>query len=237
MEDVVLHIQPVINCIDNSIYCAEVLIREYKGITNIKDIFDYLDNNNVHKEFDLSVLEHTLQIINDIKPYYPISVNICPKTLENEIICYEIINLVEQYEISTKQIIFEINEFTDFDSHVVNTNILKLHQYGYKLAVDDFGKGRTTMLVLAGNRFDIIKIDKDFTTEEEWEEKRRLLKFFCQMEHFNFETIIEGVETPKKLQEIQGLGFKNIQGYVFQRPVEINEFINKTNPITKSEAG
>ena len=92
------------------------------------------------------------------------------------------------------------------------------------------------MLVLAGNRFDIIKIDKDFTTEEEWEEKRRLLKFFCQMEHFNFETIIEGVETPKKLQEIQELGFKNIQGYVFQRPVEINEFINKTNPITKSEA-
>lgn len=243
MEDVVLHIQPVINCVDNSIYCAEVLIRGYKGITNIKDIFSYLDNNQEHKQFDLSVLEHALKIIKKTVPHYPVSVNICPETLEDKEICYNIINLVEKYEISTRQIIFEINEFTDFDSYVVNDNISKLHQYGYKLAIDDFGKGRTTMLVLTGNRFDIIKIDKDFTTEEEWEEKRRLLKFFCQMEQsINFDTIIEGVETPKKLQEIQELGFKNIQGYIFQKPIDINEFINKTkivefNKMEKAKVG
>ena len=75
---------------------------------------------------------------------------------------------------------------------------------------------------------DVVKIDKSFTDRINLKEQRN---FVSQMGNFihsaKEEVIFEGIETEEQLQFLRGCGFLYGQGYLFDRPIPLEEFERK----------
>ena len=227
-----LYVQPAYNYKSKKIEYAEVLIREYKGIDSVEHILNFVESVGIEKQFDIDVLEETLNIINKYpKLEYPLGVNLCPGTLKIKNVANEIISIIEENNINGTEIIIEINERTDFKSREVRANINKLKSYGIRIALDDFGVDGANFYSLLNCNIDILKVDKAFieSTRAEYEESqfkilRRLLDI-CN--DFNLKHIVEGIETNKQLRSITNIGYEVVQGYLYERPVPLAEFIEK----------
>jgi EAL domain-containing protein (putative c-di-GMP-specific phosphodiesterase class I) len=215
-----LFIQPVYNYSKEKIQYAEVLVREYMGISNVPDILDFVEKNKIEEEFDLDILKGTLDIMTNEPPLdYPISVNLCSKTVEKDGSADKVISMINEYNVDKDSIILEINEETKFDNENVIKNLDKLHKAGFKLALDDFGTGKTTMMSFILNEFDIIKIDKCFITDSKYALKKEVLKVIVDMcNKLGYDMIVEGVETDQQLAYIQSVGLDSVQGFLYAKP-------------------
>ncbi len=83
--------------------------------------------------------------------------------------------------------------------------------------LDDFGTGYSSLARLHQLSVDVLKIDRAFVTQKQWEMIRGILHLANSL---GLDTIVEGVETQEELKQIQQLGCTKIQGYWFSRPLE-----------------
>lgn len=228
-----LYIQPAYNYTTKNIEYAEVLIRGYKGIDTVDRILKFVKLNKMEKKFDIDVITQTLQILSNYnKLSYPIGINLCPTTIEEEGIAEEIIDLLIKYNNSGNDIIIEVNEGTDFKNKNVRENIRKLRANGIRIALDDFGMDGANLYSLLSCNIDILKVDKAFieSTKIEYEESQsKILKRLLQIcDDFNLKHIIEGIETKKQLNSIIDIGYSVVQGYLYERPVKFVDFLEST---------
>jgi len=98
--------------------------------------------------------------------------------------------------------------------------LAQLRRLGVRIAVDDFGTGYSSLAYL--NRFpiDILKIDRQLTSDLGIDPSARDLSrgIVLLAGSLGLETIAEGVETREQLAIGRELGFDCIQGYLFARP-------------------
>lgn len=225
-----LYIQPAYNYNTKNIEYAEVLIREYRGIESASKILKFVELNHMEKTFDIDVLTETLYIIKKYgKLEYPIGVNLCPNTIKIKNIANEICNIINANNKSNNEIIIEINEKTDFKDKIVRENIGILRENNIKIALDDFGVDGSNLYSLLSCNIDILKVDRAFidNTHIEYEESQsKILRRLLQIcNDFNLKHIVEGIETKKQLKNIENLGYNLVQGYLYEKPLPIEEFL------------
>jgi diguanylate cyclase (GGDEF)-like protein len=136
--------------------------------------------------------------------------------------------------------ILKILTDTDFDPHrlelevtetVVVENIAQteaaisqLRDIGIRLALDDFGTGYSSMIYLRRFDFDKIKIDRMFLQSVSSAQDRALLNSIAHLGNALGMTVTaEGVETKEQHQLLRELGYDEMQGYLFSRPVSASE--------------
>ena len=225
-SDVLLYIQPAYNCLTNTIEYAEVLIRRYKGIESVAEILKFVCSNELEKKFDLDVIKEVVNCIKDRELPYPIGVNLCPNTIKCPDIVNNITKLLDENNIKYSNIIIEINESTDFTDDKVYNNISKLHNLGFKLALDDFGVEKANLYSIVHYKFDILKVDKSFIGHEREESKSQILSIIKEIcSKFNMKPIIEGVENKRQLSKISDMGYTLVQGYIYTEPIPLKEFM------------
>jgi len=99
--------------------------------------------------------------------------------------------------------------------------IEKLRKMGVEVCIDDFGTGYSSLSYLHQLPIDIVKIDRSFVGELEWnEQKLTIVRSICALVHgLGLEVVAEGVETPGQLEILRDLGCKYGQGFLFSRAV------------------
>ena len=109
---------------------------------------------------------------------------------------------------------------------MVKNTIDQLKELGIKIALDDFGKGYSSLSYLTQYPFDVIKIDKSFIRNMHNSDRDlHLTKSIIYMaKGLQIKVVAEGVETIKQLKILQKEQCHEIQGYLFSHPVPINEF-------------
>lgn len=240
VDDIVLFVQPAYNYRTQKIEYAEILIRRYKEFNTVEGILDYVKSNNLTKELDFNVIKHTLESLNNYsKLTYPIGVNLCPETINQKGIAGEIIDLINKTNKHGNEIIIEVNEKTDFKDKVVRRNISELKDAGIRIALDDFGMDSANFYCLMSCDIDILKVDKAFidTTKIKYKDSqnkilRRLLEI-CK--DLRLEHIIEGIETKKQLDTIEKIGYDVVQGFLYEKPVELNRYLDEVEQICCSQ--
>ena len=107
------------------------------------------------------------------------------------------------------------------DAAAAGEQFARLHALGVTVAVDDFGAGYSSLAYLQALPFDRLKIDRGFVERlgEDAQAKPLIEAMITLARSLGLPTIVEGVETPRHLTELQGLGCEVIQGYLFARPV------------------
>jgi diguanylate cyclase (GGDEF)-like protein len=118
----------------------------------------------------------------------------------------------------------------------VNTELQRLKTLGVRFALDDFGTGYSSLNYLRQFAMDIVKIDRSFVRQvAERPEDARLVKALVAMaESLNLEVVAEGIETEEQLTFLRDAGCGYGQGYLFGRPMAIEDFMRHRIPFTQS---
>lgn len=99
-----------------------------------------------------------------------------------------------------------------------------LHDAGFKLAVDDFGVGYSSLSQLHEMPVDELKIDISFTRRARDPQGARLIQAITGMaQALNLHIVAEGVEDGETAAILNTLGVHSFQGYHFGKPMPAAE--------------
>jgi diguanylate cyclase (GGDEF)-like protein/PAS domain S-box-containing protein len=140
--------------------------------------------------------------------------------------------LIHRYEVDPSLLKLELTETLALDN--LDYVISKMHELksrvGVSLSLDDFGTGYSSLSYLKQMPFDQVKIDQGFIkgmTSDSGDAS--LVKTMIDMsKNLNLEVIAEGVETDEQFKLLEKFGCVNYQGYLFGKPLPINEFEKAT---------
>jgi len=213
---------------------VEALIRwNHKefGIISPDDFIPYAETSGLIVPLGYWVIENVYKQMLSFreKGYRNIkySINLSAKQLEDKEFIQLVRTLQERYDVDTNNVVFEITESSAMVNPDTTFKVLNnLKKMGYHLAMDDFGKGYSSLSSLSQFPIDILKIDKSFIThvDKDDNKKRFTLAIFAMTEIVGLATVAEGVET---LEDVHFLKDKNcdyLQGYYFSKPINADAF-------------
>ncbi len=133
-----------------------------------------------------------------------------------------LIELLERHELPGECLELEITENTLMTDMDANARILRrLAEHGVRIAIDDFGKGYSSLSYLHSLPLDTLKIDQQFVANLHEGQSRTIVDAIIAMANgLDLDLIAEGVETREQLDYLLRRGCQNIQGFLFSRPRE-----------------
>ena len=157
----------------------------------------------------------------------PVSVNVSRIDLYDPGLLEKLRQIVESNGLSYHDILLEITEsaYTEDPGQIIE-KVKQLRQLGFRIEMDDFGSGYSSLNMLSTLPIDALKLDMQFIRNAFRERKdTRLLEAMIQLaESFEVPTIAEGVETAEQVAALKAMGCDIIQGYYYSRPLPVPEF-------------
>ena len=117
---------------------------------------------------------------------------------------------------------YDESALTD-QQNLLQSAMKRLQQDGYKVWLDDFGSGYSSLNVLKDYQFDVLKIDMKFLSGFKDNEKTRpiLENIVSLTKQLKMLSLTEGVETAEQFSFLEAIGCDRAQGYLFSKPVPI----------------
>lgn len=167
-----------------------------------------------------------------------ISVNVSARQLNEKNLLDEIKATIKAHACDPSRILLEITETAVMADIDTNLRILRsLADLGFRVAIDDFGTGYSSLAQLTKLPVNVLKIDKAFIDGiEHHPESRAVVKAVIGLGRaVGVKMIAEGVENPAQLLELRNFGCDFVQGYLFYRPLEKNQFIEAVEQSFESD--
>ena len=152
-----------------------------------------------------------------------VSVNVSGRQVAEGSLVASVSRALEDSGLPPERLQLELTEtvlMDDVDGHVAVMRDLK--KLGLSLALDDFGKGYSSLSYLHRFPIDRIKIDRDFVrglpnSRADQAIVSAVLSFARALD---MEVVAEGVETQQHVDALRELGCEYAQGFFFHRPME-----------------
>ena len=234
--------QPIINVDSGEMYGAEALIRWVKkdgSIISPGYFIDELESSSLITPVTLCLIRQVLDNLSGIlnqDPELKISVNIVPEHLEHPHLLDALESMAAQGE-QVQSLSLEITERQPiYDIASAKIQIARIKALGLTLKLDDAGTGYGGISYLQEFDFDYIKIDKMFVDTLHFDKASSALDAQILMAgHLNLPLIAEGVETKKQALELLQRGVHLQQGYLFAKPMPLDDFICFYQEATKPD--
>lgn len=138
------------------------------------------------------------------------------------------VNIVDKYKVETSKICLQISEISaSYTPYVMEQNILMLAENGFKLALDDYGKGYSNVNYLLKFPFRTVKIDKElvWSAFENHKNAFALAGVFAMLRNLDLDITAEGVENVHQFENLSNMGCDYMQGDFFSKAVNEKDFI------------
>lgn len=172
------------------------------------------------------VIRKVCQIIVELRGYgyddLLFSINLSPVQFDDGRIVEKIRTALQQYGVSPAQLEMEITESLAMENfNYVNDVLKQLKDMGIRIALDDFGKGYSSLNYLKRLAIDTLKVDKDFIRDIGRDrDDEIILDHIISIAHaLNLLVVAEGVETWEQFNYLAARNCNEYQGYLFSRPV------------------
>lgn len=233
----IVYLQPKNRVDTGSLVGAEALVRwkhPKKGIIPPMQFLPVFEHNGFIEQVDFLVLEEVCRLLSkwkeEGKELIPVSVNLSRVDFYNSTLCTKIMDLVEKYQIDPSYLEFEITETAYSDETKFIYDILKkLRGLGFKVLMDDFGSGYSSLNMLKDAPVDIIKMDLRFLGKsDEWGRSRKIIESIIKLaDEIQMPVIAEGVEQEDQMDFLKRAGCQWAQGYYFSKPVDVESFVQR----------
>lgn len=232
-----IYFQPKISLDTEEFIGSEALIRYINQAGEIiapNNFIPILEEARLIKMLDLYVFEEVCKQINIWKErkmrVKPVSINLSRSTLSYHFLADQLLALITKHNIDISLLELEVTETAEVDNQLVFSQALeKLKEYGFSISIDDFGVRNASLSLFTTINFDILKLDRSLVKTLEQNQKARILirslAVICS--DLGIKLIAEGVETLEQLDILKELRCNEVQGYLFSKPLPLNDFENK----------
>ncbi len=232
-----VYLQPKYSTKKETLAAAEALVRwihpELGFIPPGKFIPIFERNGFILKLDDYMLREISrlqAQWLKEGKRLVPISVNVSRAHFSMDDLAERICGIVDEYKVPHKYIELELTESAFFDDKAtLLTTVKKLKAYGFKISMDDFGAGYSSLNSLKELPLDIIKLDAEFFRSIDDVNRANAIvgDTIALAKKLGMEIVAEGIETREQVDFLAGQDCDLIQGFFFAKPLPVSEFIER----------
>ena len=159
----------------------------------------------------------------------PVSVNLSKLNIKKAGIIDQINEIINSYSIDKDAISFEMTESVSInDKEAMNKLIDDLRNMGFKVEIDDYGTGSSTLKTLSDSNFDTLKLDRSFISSIGSDKMNTIVKSTINMaNNLNMKIVAEGVESEDQINFLVENNCYIAQGYYFSKPIEKDTYFKK----------
>lgn len=232
-REFVMYLQPQINIRTGRICGAEALVRwkhPVKGVLVPANFLSLFEDNGFITKLDIFMWEEACKYIADLQKrdiMLPISVNVSRRHIGETNIVDMLTDMVKKYGFENKYLEIEITENLFLqDVSELFEDMGELKERGFRILMDDFGSGYSSLNMLRKAPIDTMKIDRFFLDEIMSTERGKIIveSSVRMAKMIGLDVIAEGVETKDQLDFLRSIDCDIAQGYYYSRPIPVEEF-------------
>ena len=236
-----LVIQPVVDYKTNTVFKGEVLSRlehPERGVIFPDAFLPVIDELDLYSRFDRYIFRKSCvwlqRSIAAGENMECISCNFSRKTLSEPTIAQDLIRLANNYGVSRDKLAVEITEREkQYNELQLIENLKTLREAGFRIILDDYGTGVTSVNDLLNYPLDIVKIDRSVLMKAQSDEGktafRALVDLFIDL---GADVVCEGIETKEQDAFARSAGCRYGQGYLYFKPIshdQVFDMIRKSS--------
>ncbi len=229
-DEIELFLQPIVDCCSGRTVGAEALMRwesELLGRISPDQFIPIAEENGLIDLLGEWMLERSLEQLSRLPQLEFLTVNVSTNQFRDAGFADRVGVLLERHGQAAERLHLEITERVLMaDQPVILENIDRLHRMGVALVIDDFGTGYSSLSYLSRFPCHGLKIDRSFVTAMvDDKSSSALVDAIIHMSHaLGLSIIAEGVETEQQWQMVCDKQTDLVQGYLFSRPLSVEEF-------------
>lgn len=234
-----VYYQPIMDCDSGHMIGAEALMRfsmyqdKKKEPVSPVEFIPLLEETGLIIPAGRYVLNKAVSMCHEMRQYIPefkINVNISYIQMVKSDIWKDIHSSIKQYDLPPECLCAELTEsgYTDMTPYFYKLR-KKFEEKNLQFVLDDFGTGYSNLHCIVNMKPNYVKLDKDFTAKAMSNARDfELLKKIVEMVHsIDIRICIEGIEKEEWYQKLKEIHVDYLQGYLFGKPCEKNQFLNK----------
>jgi len=228
------HVQPQVCLRTNKIIGGEVLLRwhnEQLGPVSPADFVPLAEQAGLIYPLTEMLFEKVFAWASQHKAIIKttsLSLNISALDLLQANFAQKVNASINTHQLIPEQFTIEITETSMFHNNdIVNNNVEELYAAGFKLSIDDFGIGYSSMLNLVALKTNELKIDQFFVMGLFTQKSNQYL---CQnmirlCQQLNITSVAEGIEDQQTLQTLKDWNCEIGQGYYLYKPMTPDDYL------------
>lgn len=235
-----VHCQPIVDLKDNDVAGFEALMRWnsptrglvrpdiFMGIAEESSLIIPMGRWVIKKACEeFMKIKDALSMFDRPVDHLFMSINVSGRQFNDPQFFKILNNATKKYGHRPEQIKLEITERVLVTGNMVEAWIQRCRDYGYTIALDDFGTGYSSLSYLSRLNVNNIKIDKSFVHGMEDDPNTMIIvkSIATLANHLNRPAVAEGIETEKQLKVLKKLGAAYGQGYLFCKPMPVDQLI------------
>ncbi|MFN2528920.1 MAG: EAL domain-containing protein [Candidatus Baltobacteraceae bacterium] len=225
-----VHYQPIISLTGGRIVASEALVRWPQADGSVLSpaaFIPYAEENGLIVPLGNWVLRTACQHNADLNAAtgasLRINVNVSAKQLADPHFADSVLDVLHVTNMHPELLVLELTETAiDFSPTQSSEIARKLRAIGVRIALDDFGTGYNSLRALRSLQIDSLKLDKCFVDEitHNVVDQAIASAVISAARSLGGSAVAEGVETYEQRAFLQELGFDEMQGYEFSKPIE-----------------
>lgn len=149
----------------------------------------------------------------------PVSVNLSRASIHHSGVVERYVEIVKEYGIPPSCVPIELTETATLYNEQIRKFTDMLVNEGFRLHMDDFGSGYSSLITLNELPFTTLKIDKSLIDYIEKDKGKKVVRQVINLAHgLDMDVIAEGVETLGQVKLLRKMECDNIQGFYYARP-------------------
>lgn len=225
-----MYLQPKYSISQNRIVGAEALVRwrhPQRGMIYPMEFLPVIEEDGFITKVDYYMWRKAAEFLRRCQSAgicdCPVSVNLSRRHLQDREFMRVLERIVKENGIDKRLLELEITE--TMEEHVSQA-VREMKEQGFKLLMDDFGSGYSSLNILLETPFDVLKLDRKFMENMMVSDKGRLIleHIITMAEQLQLGLIAEGVETGEQVEVLRQMGCDQVQGYYYAKPMPEGEF-------------
>ncbi|MCB1423753.1 MAG: EAL domain-containing protein [Nitratireductor sp.] len=234
-DEMELFYQAKVDSETNTIGSVEALVRwihPQKGVINPGHFIPAIENHETTNMLGEWVIRRACK---DMKAWQAlgmkmdIAVNIATRQFMSDGFAERIRNIVMAEGCEPSRFEIEVTEETALSRYDEPSDTIgELQKIGFKVSLDDYGRGYSNLSRLSELRVNTLKIDGPLTARLTRDQRTRVIfeATINMARGLGCKTVAEGVETAEEAAILRKLGCTELQGFYFSTPLPFQSFNN-----------
>ncbi len=228
-----LYLQPQMSSTGQQLVGAEMLLRWHSplfGAVPAGEVIEIAENAGLMDLLSRSIMPQAcriMQTLHERQLDITCSINLSVQNLTSSHFVSFALAEIRSHGIPMNRVIFEVTETSMMHNmEAVIGSLLQIANSGCKIALDDFGTGYSSLAYLSRLPIHELKIDRCFISQMSSNQNdlgivQNTLKLARTL---NLEAVAEGVEDNDTRELLSQLGCHRLQGYLFAKPMPLEQF-------------